>query len=113
MRFITEFEIRKEDENHDGWREHLLLHQRYFRQIEMGEMLAQSFEWKNPVNGNQLHHRLEIEAFPMDKWIEFKDRLMSHLTNCEEHDELPDIYHVLKMIKELESFGKPTGAAKQ
>jgi hypothetical protein len=104
MRFITEFEIREEDNRSFGYRKVVLFNQKANRQIEMGQMLADSFGWQNPVNSNPLHHRLGIEAFPMDKWIEFKQKLFEYL-----HVTGGNVsgVRVLELIKEIESFGKP------
>lgn len=106
MRFITEFELREEDNNNPDWREYFIGRQMGSRQVEMGQMLADSFGWQNPVNGNALHHRLEIEAFPMKKWIEFKRDLFAFL-------DLDSLQYktLLDRITELESFGKPAGEA--
>ena len=102
MRFITEFEIREEDNNSPDWREYFIGRQMGSRQVEMGQMLADSFGWQNPVNGNALHHRLEIEAFPMDKWIEFKNKILDMKLYYPNDSSLIEQY-----FKELESFGKP------
>ena len=100
MRFITEFELNASENAIDAYKAN--------GQWNIGLMIRDSFGWQNPVNGNPHHHRLEIEAFPMDKWIEFKQKLFTHL-QCAEINPV----HILQMIKDLESFGKPAGAAKE
>ena len=103
MRFITEFELCTPNGPEDrAYARHIIINQKTNRQIEMGEMLADSFGWQNPVNNNPLHHRLEIEAFRMDKWVEFKSNLFAFL-------ELDSLQYktLLVRISELESFGKP------
>jgi hypothetical protein len=54
-------------------------------------------------------HALEDtpQLFPMDKWIEFKQKLLNNLNygSIERND-------VILLIEELESFGKPAGDAK-
>lgn len=109
MRFITEFELREEDNNSPDWREYFIGRQMGSRQVEMGQMLADSFGWQNPVNGNALHHRLEIEAFPMEKWIEFKHKLFNQLHEGIIPSPARNEIKIFKLIKELESFGKPAG----
>lgn len=105
MRFITEFKFDK-GENPTQL---TIEYRKEVRVQELGAIIEQSFAWENPVNDNPLHHRLEIEAFPMDKWIEFKKRFA---------DALPD-YDVVSRTKlinaiaELESFGKPAGPKKE
>lgn len=103
MRFITEFNI---DDYHakDNYASKAISGRQNMLQSDMGDMLADSFGWQNPVNGNDLHYRLEIEAFPMDKWVEFK---MALFTELQAHNV--DQIKILQLIKELESFGKPSG----
>lgn len=111
MRFVTEFEL-NEYTNDPGY----LANKKYERGMNLGKLIADSFGWEeiaqttNFLNTTILHKcTLAIEAFPIDKWIEFKNKLMGYLTECEEKDELPETLWVLKTIKELESFGKPSG----
>lgn len=74
----------------------------------IGYLLSKSFGWQNPVNGDKSHHLLEIEAFPTDKWVEFKQRLFSEIATCNDTDFPVDGARILSWIKELESFGKPS-----
>jgi len=106
MRFITEFELDSPyTESNLEW------HKFRYIATEMGLLIEKSFGLNhrgcttlNPSDSVKERFFLEIEAFPMDKWIEFKDRLMAHLHYCDEHDELPDALAVLRLIKELEFF---------
>jgi hypothetical protein len=77
MKFITEFEVPEYFENNK--RMPYVPQKRHACEVAIGNMIADSFGWQNPVNHNLDHHRLEIEAFPMDKWIEFKQKLYKHL----------------------------------
>ncbi len=95
MRFITEF-----DSFNDASNFH---YNESIANREFGENISNTF------GRNNTNHRLEIEAFPMDKWIEFKNKLMDYLTECDISEEIPETLKVLKFIKELESFGKPAG----
>lgn len=106
MRFITEFEITEADRKHDNWLEYLLAKQKHYRQADMGTMVADLFGWQNPVLENDLRYRLEIEAFPMDKWLDFKHRLWNEINLSNIHREPVDNLKILELIKELESFGK-------
>jgi hypothetical protein len=108
MRFITEFELafpytldkpyaHMESAKHD-----------------MGHLLQETFGFKEKTyhdqrGGNEINRwSLEIEAFPMDKWIEFKSRLMNNLEyGSVEYASISDL------LNELESFGKPAGEAKE
>jgi hypothetical protein len=98
MRFITEFIF------DDGAKptETTINYRKEMRDDALGQAIRNSFGFQNPVNGNHLHHRLEIEAFPMDKWIEFKSKLFDEVTS----GTLGGL-ELLHMIKELESFKKP------
>jgi len=49
----------------------------------------------------------------MDKWIEFKRKLFDELIKSEGWSHPVNSVKVLELIKELESFGKPAGAAKE
>jgi hypothetical protein len=82
-------------------------------QCELGEMISNVFGWKeNTVKmygGKEMNRwSLEIEAFPMDKWVEFKQRLLLYIERSG-----GDAIHSLQIIKDLESVGKPSGAAKE
>lgn len=102
MRFITEFKVPESAQSDKGY----IPEKRHLSELKMGNMLAESFGWKNPVNHNLDYHSLEIEAFPMDKWVEFK---MALFTELQAHNV--DQIKILQLIKELESFGKPSGDA--
>lgn len=104
MRFITEFQF---DEGSTPT-EMTIKFRKEMRDDQLGQMIRASFAYQNPVNGNPLHHRLEIEAFPMDKWIEFKRDLFAFL-------DLDSLQYktLLDRVLDLESFGKPAGAAKE
>jgi hypothetical protein len=88
MRFITEFELDSNNEQE--------------RLFELANKIKSSFGWQNPVNENILDHRLEIEAFPMEKWVAFKQSLMAYVG-----DDPVEIECISDAIKELESFGTP------
>lgn len=103
MRFITEFKI-EDYHAKDNFASKTISGRQNMLQSDIGDMLADSFGWQNPVNGNDLHYRLEIEAFPMDKWMLFKTKLFHRLLQ----DNIPTKYFS-HLIEELESFGKPSG----
>ena len=100
MRFITEFEELRPDFIHRKPSDILVDAER-----DLGHFIAKHFGWQKP---NAHHHRLEIEAFPMDKWVEFKEKLMDHFTNDATNRMLTS-----RLLEELESFGKPAGDAKE
>lgn len=102
MRFITEFELwsRFEIKNYKGLREKGSAEW-------LGMDIAKAFGWdkKNglvPNNPVAERHSLEIEAFPMEKWIEFK----ANILNISDLDSI-QYKTLIDLISELESFGKP------
>lgn len=93
MRFITEFEL--EPTKSPEW--HIEHSQR-----RLGEMILDSFGifeygFISRSGAAAIRRSLEIEAFPMDKWIEFKQRLFMECGMPE-----PNGVSILEMIKELE-----------
>lgn len=85
------FEMYKEDANH-----------------RLGIYIGETFGYTNSENANQ--YKLEIEAFPMDKWVEFKQKLFDHLV-VDGYEISTD--YLQELVKELESFGKPAEEAKE
>ena len=110
MRFITEFELKEFDRVKLAY----IVNEQKGRHIsDIGKSVGKAFGFENPVNGNDLYYKLEIEAFPMNKWVEFKQKLFSLLQQGTVHFTPLNEVKVLELIKELESFGKPLGEAKQ
>lgn len=108
MRFITEFELNEQESSK-------ISSFKSKGMMELGILLANSFGWEEggetglSLNAPILHKcKLEIEAFPMDKWIEFKQKLAIALPN-----DRKVMLMVVKAVEELESFGKPAGEAKE
>lgn len=99
MRFITEFK-----ELHPDFIHRKAQDVKIYAERDLGHLIAKIFGWGNP---SASHHRLEIEAFPMDKWVEFKKALFSHMDEPA-MGEISPVY-ILQLIKNLESFGKPSG----
>lgn len=102
MRFITEFKVPESAQSNKRY----IPDKRYLSELKMGNMLAESFGWENPVNHDLDYHRLEIEAFPMDKWVEFKQKLIENFA-----DDISARSILSILIEQLESFGKPSGDA--
>jgi hypothetical protein len=104
MRFITEFENTYEAYGDPAFDR---MHNAYKGKgaLDIGNEIANSFGWKVDEQRFKVHTSLEIEAFPMDKWIEFKKRFS---------DALPDYDAVSRSrligaLTDLESFIKPAG----
>ena len=99
MRFITEFET--DDSNYvKGIK-------KIHGEENIGHEIASSFGWnerevtKLDPDVRVIHiHKLEIEAFPIDKWVEFKKELFLHFREQEMNTS-----GLIEMIRELESFG--------
>lgn len=110
MRFITEFELKEFDRVKLAY---IVDDQKFIRENEIGKSIGKAFGFENPVNGNDLHYKLEIEAFSIDKWVEFKQKLFTHIYEEGRRGVVFNQIRVLELIKELESFSKPAGEAKQ
>lgn len=70
---------------------------------DLGKLIGETFDWKpSPASSDEEmdRYKLEIIVFTVDKWIEFKQKLFTL-----------DQVRILELIKELESFGKPSGDA--
>jgi hypothetical protein len=100
MRFITEFELLTpfEIKNYKSLREKGTAEW-------LGLDIARAFGWqqkgKTTLHGPvSERHSLEIEAFPMDKWIEFRKRLLASLPD---HDSTSRI-RIENALHDLESF---------
>jgi hypothetical protein len=98
MIFITEYDIHMQDAEDVG----------EFRKEKatnkLGEIISGTFGWDiTQYKVTTDRYKLEIEAFPIDKWVEFRDKIIeesrkgrSNRTN-----------NIIQMFQELESFGKP------
>ena len=106
MRFITEFESTYGGESQQRYIEKIPYWEER-GQAEMGNLIGKSFGWKQHEVLSETRHTLEIEAFPIDKWVEFKQKLFSHLQTCAVHNTPPDGNKILSIFEELESYGKP------
>lgn len=92
MRFISEFESCDDGANYH--------YNESIANRELGEAIAKAFNWTK--SKNEFNNTLEIEAFPMDKWIEFKNKILDMKLYYPSDSSLIEQY-----FKELESFGKP------
>lgn len=102
MRFITEFEIALPaiEQRIDAYKSR--------GNLDLGSIISTSFGWKerpyhDQRGGNDIGRwALEIEAFPVDKWVEFKNRLFAHLGTTGLYDKT-----FKDLVSELESFRNP------
>lgn len=107
MRFITEFEL---GIPYKGPQE------QYFKgnmQLKLGGMIADSFGWKEriftdpqPNIEDMKRWSLEIEAFPMDKWVEFKKRFLAALPDYDSTSRI----RLENALHDLESPDKPSNS---
>lgn len=96
MRFITEFELK--------FPYQLSVLETYKvkgQMLDIGNQIGDAFDWQNEHDEEKDKYSLEIEAFPMGKWVEFRDKIIeesrkgrSNRTN-----------NIMQMFKELESYG--------
>ncbi len=96
MKFTTEFKVPESAQS----RRDYIPEKRHLAELKMGNMLAESFGWQNPVNHDLDHHRLEIEAFPIDKWVEFKKEVLAEFEGSYIDEE-----KILNIFNKLESHG--------
>lgn len=102
MRFITEFENTPAlllEEGYNSW----IKTYETRGELDIATQIGNSFGWETDEQPFKIRHTLEIEAFPMDKWVEFKRNVIMIGSS--------DSLQILDMIMELESFGKPSGDA--
>lgn len=89
-------------------------HRKEWRQNELGKLIADAFGWTESgitslKPSDAIKFSLEIEAFPMDKWIEFKGKLRAYLDSVNNSGfGTMNIVMIDKLFRELESFGKPS-----
>jgi hypothetical protein len=101
MRFITEFELEY------PYTLFQMENLKFSLQEGLGNKIAESFQWKEigttTINGPVKYKAsIEIEAFPMDKWIEFRDNIIAESRKGRSNRT----NNIIKMIEELESHGK-------
>lgn len=95
MRFITEFELK--------FPYQLSVLETYKvrgQMLDIGNQIGDAFDWQNEHDDEKEKYSLEIEAFPMDKWVEFKRRLFLHLRATGLYEPT-----FKGLIDELESYG--------
>jgi hypothetical protein len=117
MKFTTDFKVSGVELKYTP--NPVIEHRQSCAEDELGRNISGAFGFKelgiieeSGLAG--LYKLLEIEAFPMEKWIEFKQKLFTELSNSiDPSRHIINEVKVLKLIKELESFGEPAGAAKE
>jgi hypothetical protein len=115
MRFKWEFKLSEQELN--GAVDHLF-YKKSDNEAAIGHMIAETFGWQTrrettPNGPITERHTLQIEAFPIDKWIEFKNKIFDAINASHVHNGPVNGLKILEAIKTLESFGKPTEAEKE
>lgn len=102
MRFITEFIFKFPYSHSDEIGRKL-----HYNGL-LGNAIAEAFGWDEKgettpdLNCPISHkHKLEIEAFPMDKWVEFKKRFMDALPDYDSTSRV----RLINAIADLEKYG--------
>lgn len=98
MRFISEFESTYGGESQKKYIEKIPYWEER-GQADMGNMIGKLFGWKQREILSEMRHTLEIEAFPMEKWLEFKQKIFMECGMPE-----PNGVTILEMIKDLEFY---------
>ena len=107
MKSITDFKVSGDELKYTP--NPVIEHRKSCAEDALGREISEAFSFKELGTIEEsglagLYQTLEIEAFPMEKWIEFKEKMFKKL-NLTEYDR----YTLSEFIIELESFGKPTG----
>lgn len=100
MRFITEFELltKFQIENYKTLRARGAAE---WIGLDIAKAFGYQVKGETTLGGPvSERHTLEIEAFPMDKWIEFKNLLLGELYSTEVCRQ-----DIIDKLQELESFG--------
>lgn len=100
MRFITEFELDPDVIDRTRSYRDYTFEKMNILEKKMGELIAIAFHWNVPDKMETGKYKLEIEAFPMDKWIEFKQKLAVHINDS---SGIISPNYILSLFKELES----------
>ena len=100
MKFITEFESTYEGQSSRKYVEKIPYWEER-GQANMGNMIAKSFGWEKREVLSETRHTLEIEAFPVDKWEEFKRHLFANLGATGLYEPV-----FKDLIHKLESYGE-------
>lgn len=71
-------------------------------QLDIGNKIADHFNWEEEFDDDENRFKIEIEAFPTHRWIEFKNALFEYL-----HASGGNVsgVKILQMIKDLEFYG--------
>ncbi len=93
MRFITEFELKF------PYQLSVLETCKVRYQLDMGNQIGEIFDWEDEFDNDANRYKLEIEAFPMDKWLEFRKILIDALP---QYDATAKI-RIMNALSELES----------
>lgn len=108
MRFISEFELTSpfEIKNYKSFREKGTAEW-------LGLDIAKAFGWKSrsetSSHGRVIEkHAIEIEAFPMDKWREFRRRLLAALPDHDNTSRIK-IEHALHDLESLNTKQQKEG----
>lgn len=95
MRFITEFEIHMQATEEVGE------FRKQWSENELGKMIIDAFNWNIATRNVTIDkYTVEIEAFPMDKWLEFKNRLSAALPDYDSVSRT----RIINAMADLESF---------
>lgn len=106
MRFITEFEVSKSIDLEKL--SFLLPDKKSIRELGIGKKIGSAFGWEHLYDGNSATNKytLEIEAFPMDKWIKFKAGINECIEQAKANN-YPPMFALLSignLLKDLEYY---------
>lgn len=94
MRFITEFELRF------PYQLSVLEVYKIRHLLDIASKMGDALDWKDEHDDDKNKFTLEIEAFPIDKWIEFKKQLTDALPDYDTTSRV----RIINALADLESF---------
>jgi hypothetical protein len=103
MRFITEFESTYEAFGEPNFDKYINAYKGR-GELEIGAKIGEVFGWKEDNQRFKIKNTLEIEAFPMDKWLKFKAGINECIEQAKANN-YPPMFALLSignLLKELE-----------
>jgi hypothetical protein len=100
MRFIVELESTYAMASHPSYEKMVTLNKQK-HQAKIGDMIADSFGWQDKKFNFCIRHSIEVEAFPMKDYLDFKKNLIDYLI---QKGINPDVIH--NKFKIIESISR-------
>lgn len=104
MKFVTDFKVSGEELKYTP--NPVIDHRKSCAEDELGSDISKAFSFKELGTIEEsglagMYQQLEIEAFPMDKWVEFKKKIIINLPLYDNKSAKG----IMTALDELESYG--------